>query len=141
RGTGLLVPVSRGISMAADPAAEAVKYKDRINAAREKHRTRRAAEAASTTTRVLPYQREFIEFSLSQKVLKFGDFSGKEGSEPFFKLKSGRLSPYFFNAGLFCKGSALAKLGRFYAEAIMNARMEFDLIFGPAYKVRGVWLF
>lgn len=84
---------------------------------------------------MLPYQREFIEFSLSQKVLKFADFSGEEGSEPYFELKSGRHSPYFFNAGLFCKGSALAKLGKFYAEAIVKSRLEFDVIFGPAYKV------
>ncbi|CAN0159287.1 unnamed protein product, partial [Scytosiphon promiscuus] len=86
------------------------------------------------STTILPYQREFIEFSLSQKVLKFGDFSGEEGSQQFFQLKSKRLSPYFFNAGLFCKGSALAKLGQYYAQAIVNARLEFDVVFGPAYK-------
>ncbi|CAM9843566.1 unnamed protein product, partial [Ectocarpus fasciculatus] len=83
---------------------------------------------------LLPYQREFIEFSMSHKVLKFGDFS--EGGQAFFELKSKRMSPYFFNAGLFCKGSALAKLGKFYAQAIVNARppLEFDVVFGPAYK-------
>lgn len=77
---------------------------------------------------------------MSHKVLKFGDFS--EGGEAFFELKSKRQSPYFFNAGLFCKGSALAKLGKFYAQAIMNARppLEFDVVFGPAYKVRCVCL-
>lgn len=75
---------------------------------------------------------------MSHKVLKFGDFS--EGGQAFFKLKSKRKSPYFFNAGLFCKGSALAKLGKFYAQAIVNARppLEFDVVFGPAYKVRCV---
>lgn len=71
-----------------------------------------------------PYQREFIEFALQLDVLRFGEFT----------LKSGRVSPYFFNAGLFNSGLALAKLGRFYAEAIMDAAVEYDVLFGPAYK-------
>lgn len=89
---------------------------------------------------LLPYQREFIELSLSQKVLKFADFSGEGEGQPFFTLKSGRHSPYFFNAGLFSTGSALAKLGKFYAQAIVNHRplLEFDVVFGPAYKVQDV---
>ncbi len=70
------------------------------------------------------YQREFIEFALARQVLKFGEF----------ELKSGRKSPYFFNAGLFQRGSDLAKLGRFYAQAIQNAGVHFDVLFGPAYK-------
>ena len=70
------------------------------------------------------YQREFIEFALSKQVLKFGEFT----------LKSGRKSPYFFNAGLFNSGRDLAKLGRFYAAALMDASIEFDVLFGPAYK-------
>lgn len=70
------------------------------------------------------YQREFIEFAIEQNVLRFGEFT----------LKSGRVSPYFFNAGLFHTGRALAKLGRFYAEAIAAAKVEYDVIFGPAYK-------
>lgn len=70
------------------------------------------------------YQREFIEFAIDKGVLKFGEFD----------LKSGRKSPYFFNAGLFNSGVALAKLGRFYAAAIENATVEYDLILGPAYK-------
>ena len=70
------------------------------------------------------YQKEFIEFALSRGVLKFGEFT----------LKSGRISPYFFNAGLFKTGGDLAKLGRFYAAALQNAGVEFDLLFGPAYK-------
>jgi len=73
---------------------------------------------------IKPYQREFIEFALSLNVLRFGEFT----------LKSGRQSPYFFNAGLFNTGLALAKLGRFYAEAIVDAGVEFDVLFGPAYK-------
>lgn len=70
------------------------------------------------------YQREFIEFALNKQVLKFGEFT----------LKSGRISPYFFNAGLFNTGLDLAKLGRFYAATLMDCGVEFDLLFGPAYK-------
>lgn len=70
------------------------------------------------------YQRQFIEFALSKQVLKFGEFT----------LKSGRKSPYFFNAGLFNTGGDLARLGRFYAAALVDAAIEFDLLFGPAYK-------
>jgi len=70
------------------------------------------------------YQRDFIEFALEKQVLKFGDFT----------LKSGRKSPYFFNAGLFNSGRDLARLGRFYAAALMDAGIDFDVLFGPAYK-------
>lgn len=70
------------------------------------------------------YQRQFIEFALEKQVLKFGEFT----------LKSGRKSPYFFNAGLFNSGRDLARLGRFYAAALMDAGIEFDVLFGPAYK-------
>ncbi len=70
------------------------------------------------------FQQEFIEFALSRQVLKFGSFT----------LKSGRTSPYFFNAGLFNTGGDLAKLGRFYAAALMDAGIDFDVLFGPAYK-------
>ncbi len=70
------------------------------------------------------YQKEFIEFALSRGVLKFGEFT----------LKSGRVSPYFFNAGLFKTGGDLAKLGQFYAAALQDAGVEYDLLFGPAYK-------
>lgn len=70
------------------------------------------------------YQREFIGFALRHGVLRFGDFT----------LKSGRQSPYFFNAGLFNTGAQLAELGRFYAEAIRAAGTDFDVLFGPAYK-------
>lgn len=70
------------------------------------------------------YQQAFIEFALQQQVLRFGEFT----------LKSGRISPYFFNAGLFNSGKALARLGRFYAEAIMASDIDFDVLFGPAYK-------
>lgn len=70
------------------------------------------------------YQKEFIEFALAKEVLKFGEFT----------LKSGRTSPYFFNAGLFNTGGDLAKLGRFYASALADSGIDFDLLFGPAYK-------
>ena len=70
------------------------------------------------------YQIEFIEFALEKQVLKFGEFT----------LKSGRTSPYFFNAGLFNTGRDLARLGRFYAAALEDAAIEYDVLFGPAYK-------
>ncbi|MEA3588169.1 orotate phosphoribosyltransferase [Pseudidiomarina sp. 1APP75-27a] len=70
------------------------------------------------------YQKDFIEFAISRGVLKFGEFT----------LKSGRTSPYFFNAGLFNHGSDLAKLGRFYAAALQDSTVDYDVLFGPAYK-------
>src|SRR5690606_14806166 len=70
------------------------------------------------------YQREFIELAIRHQVLCFGEFT----------LKSGRISPYFFNAGRFQTGSALAALGRFYAAAITHAGVAFGLAFVPAYK-------
>ncbi len=70
------------------------------------------------------YKRDFIEFALNRNVLKFGEFT----------LKSGRKSPYFFNAGLFNTGADLARLGEFYAAAIASNAVLFDVIFGPAYK-------
>jgi orotate phosphoribosyltransferase len=70
------------------------------------------------------FRQEFIEFALGREVLCFGEF----------KTKAGRLSPYFFNAGLFNDGEALRKLGQFYAKAILAAAPPFDMLFGPAYK-------
>jgi len=71
-----------------------------------------------------PHQQEFLEYALARGVLRFGEF----------KLKSGRLSPYFFNAGLFDSGDALARLGRWYARTAVDSGIAFDMVFGPAYK-------
>lgn len=71
-----------------------------------------------------PYQQDFLEFALQQGVLRFGEYT----------LKSGRISPYFFNAGLFQTGSALSRLGQCYAQAIVESGLNFDMLFGPAYK-------
>ena len=78
-----------------------------------------AAPAAPET-----FRREFVEFSMRAGALRFGEF----------KTKAGRLSPYFFNAGLFSDGEHLGELGRFYARAALASGIAFDIIFGPAYK-------
>lgn len=76
------------------------------------------------TTQLQDYKTEFIEFAIQRNVLRFGEFT----------LKSGRISPYFFNAGLFNTGGDLAKLGRYYAAALQATNVDFDVLFGPAYK-------
>jgi orotate phosphoribosyltransferase len=70
------------------------------------------------------FRQEFIEFAIGKQVLLFGEF----------KTKAGRLSPYFFNSGLFDDGASMGKLARFYAKAILASQVEFDMLFGPAYK-------
>jgi len=67
---------------------------------------------------------EFVRFALEQGVLRFGEF----------KVKSGRISPYFFNAGLFNSGASVGALAQFYAQALIDSGVEFDMLFGPAYK-------
>jgi orotidine 5'-phosphate decarboxylase subfamily 2 len=131
KGTGMLVPVSRELSRSADLSAKAQELRDAINAARIPPVTS-DDEQNNETTNIEPYQKAFLEFSLAEGVLKFGSFV----------LKSGRTSPYFFNAGLFSKGGALYKLGSAYASAIMASKeltnedgtVNFDVVFGPAYK-------
>ena len=107
-GTAMLIPVSRGVSRAADPAAAAKELCEKINEVRSSLSKDKSDEQALT---IQPYQKEFLEFALKEGVLKFGSFV----------LKSGRTSPYFFNAGLFASGAALFKLGKCYASAIMSA--------------------
>ena len=70
------------------------------------------------------YQRDFLEYAMRCEVLRFGEFT----------LKSGRVSPYFFNAGLFNTGARIAALGRYYARAARDSDVRFDMVFGPAYK-------
>jgi orotate phosphoribosyltransferase len=70
------------------------------------------------------FRQEFIEFAIGKQVLLFGEF----------KTKAGRLSPYFFNSGLFDDGASMGKLAQFYAKAILASQVEFDMLFGPAYK-------
>jgi uridine monophosphate synthetase len=124
RGTCMLVPVSRGISQAKDPADAARELWEQIQSVRDHVRKlnqpdgsmasplNQSGESGGGGAAVLaPYQREFLEFSLAQGVLKFGSFT----------LKSGRVSPYFFNAGLFSSGAALSKLGKAYASTIASS--------------------
>ncbi len=81
-------------------------------------------ESRIPNLRMQPYQREFLDLAIARNVLRFGEFT----------LKSGRVSPYFFNAGLFDTGSALSTVGRCYAAAAASSGISFDLVFGPAYK-------
>jgi orotate phosphoribosyltransferase len=83
-----------------------------------------APEAAFTIGAMKDYQREFLDFAIECQALRFGEFT----------LKSGRLSPYFFNSGLFNTGHKLARLGQFYARALQDSGIAFDMLYGPAYK-------
>lgn len=73
---------------------------------------------------MLDYEKEFIQYALDCKVLEFGEF----------QLKSGRISPYFFNTGLFNTGLKLGKLGQFYARTLLQSQLQVDVLYGPAYK-------
>ena len=83
-----------------------------------------AAAAPASNADPGAFRREFVDFSIRAGVLRFGEF----------KTKAGRLSPYFFNAGLFSDGRLLGELGRFYAHAALASGIDFDILFGPAYK-------
>ena len=115
-GTGMLIPVSRGISRADDPGKKAEEFKNSINEARksvlEATKVDDTCSSNDSAQSIEQYQKEFLEFSLQEGVLRFGSFV----------LKSGRTSPYFFNAGLFASGASLFKLGRAYAAAIMSSK-------------------
>jgi len=132
-GSKMLIPVSRGISRAKGNLSEKAKeFKDNINNAKIGALETVPTDETGASRDVTTYQKDFLEFSLALGVLKFGSFV----------LKSGRTSPYFFNAGLFSTGAALHKVGKAYAAAIMaspkltgvTSSVNFDVIFGPAYK-------
>jgi len=86
--------------------------------------TASAATAAATPGESDAFRRDFVDFAIATGVLRFGEF----------KTKAGRLSPYFFNAGLFTDGASLGELGRYYARAALASGIGFDMLFGPAYK-------
>ena len=123
-GSGILVSVSRGISRAHNIPEAAATLRDDINSCRQKKLQTTTIIETNKECDLKEFQRNFIAFSLKYEVLQFGSFV----------LKSGRTSPYFFNAGLFCSGNAMKSLGRYYAQALHDSGIEFDVIFGPAYK-------
>ena len=88
------------------------------------HRTLYLAPRLLYLVRMKDYQRDFLDFAIACEALRFGEFT----------LKSGRVSPYFFNTGLFNTGAKLARLARFYAQAIIESGLPFDMLYGPAYK-------
>jgi uridine monophosphate synthetase len=138
-GSGMLCPVSRGISRADNPSIAAQEIRDAINTAIREIVAERSSAAETTATAtttsssdtavaskssVASAADEFIRAAIAANVLTFGKFT----------LKSGRISPYFFNAGLFRSGASIAALGRTYARTIRESGIEFDVLFGPAYK-------
>ena len=120
-GRGILIPISRGISRAEDPRAAAISYRDQINSAIERVLAERKQ---SKKTELNDTQKQFIEAAIRASVLRFGEF----------KLKSGRLSPYFFNMGNFKSGKDMFEVAECYAKTILKSGLAFDVIFGPAYK-------
>ncbi|KAK8814161.1 hypothetical protein WA158_008023 [Blastocystis sp. Blastoise] len=123
-GKGIIIPVSRGIARAEDPHAEAISLDQRIKASVEKVMAEKKLNEADSTSSLLEYQKDFIECAIKANVLKFGEFT----------LKSGRKSPYFFNAGAFFTGEHMFRVANSYADTIINSGIEFDVLFGPAYK-------
>lgn len=126
-GSGLLISVSRAISKAENMSNAAMLLRDEINRLREEHMASVVSKCfveGSSNNILRQFQRDFIYFALDQRALQFGSFT----------LKSGRQSPYFFNAGNLCSGQSIHTLGRCYAQAVKEAGVEFDVVFGPAYK-------
>ena len=128
-GRGVLVPVSRGISRAADPRAAAeglVAVMKTVGSGIGEAKGEAPGGAGAAGDGLTKSQKAFIETAIAQQVLRFGSF----------KLKSGRTSPYFFNAGLFNTGHSMLELANCYADTIIGAGLvgKFDVIFGPAYK-------
>lgn len=128
--SGILITVSRGISRSKDPKITAENLAVKIIHARRTFRALRKndeekeVDESEVSSSLLPFQRTFINTALNLDVLRFGSFV----------LKSGRISPYFFNAGLFRTGTAMNVLSQSYAMAIERAGIKFDVLFGPAYK-------
>jgi len=126
----LLLPISRGISQARDPAEAAEAFRVAINVARKQARSQvdmsnvESLVEAPRGGALKSFQSDFIRFALDSEVLLLGSFT----------LKSGRVSPYFFNAGKFTSGLALKKLSHFYARTLLESGLVFDVLFGPAYK-------
>ena len=120
-GKGIIVPISRGISHAEDPRATAIRYRDQINESIQRVLAERAATPKPQLSKT---QKQFIEAAIRASVLRFGEF----------KLKSGRMSPYFFNMGNFKSGQDMLDVAESYARTILERAPEFDVIFGPAYK-------
>jgi uridine monophosphate synthetase len=114
--TGILFPISRGISRAENPRKKAIEFRDTINKIR--------THIDISNINYYDKRKEFIEFILSKQVLQYGSFT----------LKSGLKSSYFFNMGMINKGVDLIRLGDFYANRIIESGIEFDVLFGPAYK-------
>jgi orotate phosphoribosyltransferase len=137
--SGMLISVSRGIAGATDITAAAMMYRDDINYARQLLLSSQIpvnidtnsdtsgnsnSNVVSDKAKLLQYQKDFIRLCIDANVLQFGQFT----------LKSGRSSPYFFNAGNFCNGLHIRTLGRCYSEAIHRSGVQFEVLFGPAYK-------
>lgn len=124
---GLVVPISRGISRSKTPKQTAIEFRDQLNAARFADfipPQKQVKLSSSSSSALLPYQEQFFSLAIESGVLKFGSFT----------LKSGRMSPYFFNAGLFNSGKALSTLASCYCQTILSSQIEYDVLFGPAYK-------